>query len=137
MVLDFVSDCTCELCDAKHEFSSVDSPDPPSILCIHIQRWISLSEKCCCRIHLDCNRIIDFGMCECPRCHFCIELPSKDPLRCDSCKSKVNRYQVCRHQRGNCGKYGRCTKWREERQKAQKRPNDSSSENVNAKKAKK
>ena len=106
------SNCQCMLCEPRLKMQMIDS-DPPTILCLFIEYWKSLYQKCCCLLHPDCEFITQRGKCTCPRCCFCANLPRKDPLRCASCKSKVNCYHVCKHHRGDCGNYGRCNKWAE------------------------
>ena len=88
------------------------SPDPPTILCKYIEYWRGLYTKCCCVMHENCLGVSESGSCTCPRCCFCIHLPRLDPLRCFNCKRKVNRYQVCKHRRGEIGFFERCEEWR-------------------------
>ena len=111
------SECECQLCFPQNDLNKVS--EAPTILCNNISLWVSLYKVCCCRTHLDskCCKISEFGECFCPRCCFCFMLPRKDPLRCDSCKAKVNTYKICKHNPttlDGSSKYARCANWFDE-----------------------
>ena len=114
------SNCQCHLCDPQLAsfFDKLNiQPDPPTILCKFIDFWRAQYTFCCCSVHggegsPPCMKIEMHGICSCPRCCYCIHLPRKDPLRCNSCKNKEFRFYICKHQRGESGNYGRCETWK-------------------------
>lgn len=83
--------CKCHLC-----LEMVSNPPPPTLLCQHINEWLSQNGgKCCCTLHVNCDW--KYKKCPCPKCCSCQKY-SDDIDVCETCMKRTYIYIPCQHQ---------------------------------------